>query len=198
MRHRIRSHLTYANVMSTLAVFLVLGGGTALASYVISSNRQVGPGTISGHHPPGDMHPNIIVGSVGSRDIADNTLTGADIEESKVNGGGDVSGSVANLQLKTGSVGLDELRSGGPLGDISFFEFSVPANDCVTKTFADDQADLGEVLLPQPESSDLGSGMYLRPTVVAHPGQAVLELCNSTGSAVTIPFGTFFDLRLIG
>ena len=29
---RIRSRLTYANVVATLALFLVLGGGTALAS----------------------------------------------------------------------------------------------------------------------------------------------------------------------
>jgi uncharacterized membrane protein len=50
MHKWIRSHLTYANVMSTLAVFLVIGGGTALASYVVSSNSQVGPDTISGHH----------------------------------------------------------------------------------------------------------------------------------------------------
>jgi hypothetical protein len=35
---RIRSRLTYASVMSTLAVFLVVGGGTAIASYVVSSN----------------------------------------------------------------------------------------------------------------------------------------------------------------
>jgi hypothetical protein len=81
MRHRIRSHLTYANVMATLAVFLVLGGGTALASYVISSNSQVGPNTISGHHVSGTTHPNLIAGSVGSKDVADNTLTGADIAD---------------------------------------------------------------------------------------------------------------------
>jgi hypothetical protein len=31
MRQRIRSHLTYANVMATIAVFLVLSGGTAVA-----------------------------------------------------------------------------------------------------------------------------------------------------------------------
>jgi hypothetical protein len=30
--HRIRQHLTYANVISSLALFLVLGGGTALAA----------------------------------------------------------------------------------------------------------------------------------------------------------------------
>ena len=41
---RIRDRLTHANVMSSLAVFLVLGGGTALAAYVVSSNSQIGPG----------------------------------------------------------------------------------------------------------------------------------------------------------
>jgi hypothetical protein len=71
MRHRIRSHLTYANVVATLALFLVLGGGTALASYVVSSNSQIGPGTISGHKPPTGKHANIIAGSINGTDIAD-------------------------------------------------------------------------------------------------------------------------------
>jgi len=31
MRERLRSHLTYANVISTLCLFLVLGGGSAVA-----------------------------------------------------------------------------------------------------------------------------------------------------------------------
>jgi hypothetical protein len=68
---RIRSHLTYANVMSTLAVFLVLGGGTALAAYVVSSNSQIGPGTVSGHKPPTGKHANVIAGSINGQDIAD-------------------------------------------------------------------------------------------------------------------------------
>ena len=86
MRHRIRSHLTYANVMSTLAVFLVLGGGTALASYVVSSNSQIGPGTISGHKPPSGKHSNLITGSVDGQDVAANSLTGADVNESSLRG----------------------------------------------------------------------------------------------------------------
>ena len=71
MRQRIRSHLTYANVVATLALFLVIGGGTALASYVVSSNSQVGPGTISGHKPPNGKHSNIIANSINGKDIAD-------------------------------------------------------------------------------------------------------------------------------
>jgi len=81
---RIRSHLTYANIMSTLAVFLILGGGTALASYLVSSNSQVGPGTISGHKPPTGKHANLITGSVNGQDVADNSLRGADIAESSL------------------------------------------------------------------------------------------------------------------
>jgi hypothetical protein len=66
---RIRSHLTYANVMATLAVFIALGG-TALASLIITSNSQVDRGTISGHEPPSGKHPNIIAGSINGKDIA--------------------------------------------------------------------------------------------------------------------------------
>ena len=85
MRQWIRSHLTYANVMSTLAVFLVIAGGTAAAvTYVVSSNSQVGPGTISGHRPPSGKHTNIIAGSISGRDVATDSLGGADINEAKL------------------------------------------------------------------------------------------------------------------
>ena len=56
--------------MATLAVFLVLGGGTALAAYVVSSNSQIGPNTVSGHKPPAGKHANIIAGSIASGDLA--------------------------------------------------------------------------------------------------------------------------------
>jgi hypothetical protein len=81
---RIRKHLTYANVISTLTLFLVLGGGTALAAYVVSSNSQIGPATVSGHRPPSGDHANVIAGSVNGFDVADNSLTGADIADRTV------------------------------------------------------------------------------------------------------------------
>src|SRR5436190_7797219 len=68
---RIRSHLTYANVISTLTLFLVLGGSTALAAYVVTSNSQIAPGTVSGHKPPTGKHANIIAGSINGTDIKD-------------------------------------------------------------------------------------------------------------------------------
>src|SRR5436190_9516469 len=83
---RIARHLSYANVISTLCLFLLLGGGTALAAYVVSSNSQIGPGTVSGHAPPSGKHANVIAGSVNGGDIADNTLTGKDIIEPSLTG----------------------------------------------------------------------------------------------------------------
>ncbi len=108
----IRSHLTYANVMATMAVFLVLGGGTALASYVISSNSQVGPNTISGHHVSGGAHPNLIAGSVGSKDVADNGLTGGDIKE----------GTLTNGQVREFSRSIAAAGAGPPPRDMLTFK----------------------------------------------------------------------------
>jgi len=71
MRQWIRSHLTYANVMVTILAFVVLGGGTAMAAIVVSSNSQIAPGTVSGHKPPNGKHVNIIAGSINGADIAD-------------------------------------------------------------------------------------------------------------------------------
>jgi hypothetical protein len=69
MRQRLGSHLTFANVVSVIALFVALGG-TALASVIITSNSQVAKNTISGHHPPSGGHPNIIGGSVNRTDLA--------------------------------------------------------------------------------------------------------------------------------
>src|SRR5262245_53315418 len=67
---RIRRHLTFANVVSVIALFIALGG-TAIASLIITKNSQVDRGTISGHKPPHGDHPNIIAGSINGKDIAD-------------------------------------------------------------------------------------------------------------------------------
>jgi hypothetical protein len=79
VRQRLRSHLTYANVMVTILAFLVLGGGTALAAYVVSSNSQIGPGTVSGHAGTA-TNKNIISGSVNATDLANQAVTAAKIK----------------------------------------------------------------------------------------------------------------------
>ena len=100
---RIRSHLTYANVMVTILAFIVLGGGTALASFVISSNSQVGPGTISGHKPPSGDHANIIAGSLNGADLANNAVTASKL------------GAVAKFAKRTATASSTKVLSLGGL-----------------------------------------------------------------------------------
>ena len=76
MRQWIRSHLTYANVVSTLCLFLLLGGGTAVAlngSNTVQSD-DLGPGAQV-------KAPDVAANAVNSADVANNSLTGADIAD---------------------------------------------------------------------------------------------------------------------
>jgi hypothetical protein len=70
MHQRFRSHLTFANVASLIALFVALSG-SATAAVIITSNSQVAQNTISGHHPPSGKHANIINGSVSNKDVQD-------------------------------------------------------------------------------------------------------------------------------
>jgi hypothetical protein len=74
-----------AMIVALLALFVALGG-TAMAAYVVSSNSQIGPNTVSGHKPPSGAHSNIISGSINGQDVADNSLGGADINETTLTG----------------------------------------------------------------------------------------------------------------
>ena len=65
---RIRSRITYANVVATLALFLVLSGGTAVALQ--------GSNTV--------FSDDIVDNQVRSADVHDYSLTGADVKESSL------------------------------------------------------------------------------------------------------------------
>jgi hypothetical protein len=71
----IRSQLTYANVVATLALFIALGGGTAAAlsgSNTVQSD-DLGPGAQV-------KAPDVADNAVGSPDVINESLTGADIK----------------------------------------------------------------------------------------------------------------------
>jgi hypothetical protein len=87
MRQWLRSHLTYGNVMATIAVFLVLGGGSAVAlsgsntvftDDIADDTLPAGGGNPAGGLVAADLRP----GSVGTSEVAGNSLTGGDINES--------------------------------------------------------------------------------------------------------------------
>ena len=100
---RIRNRLTYANVMSTLAVVLALGGGVAYAANTVFSS-------------------DIVNGEVYSADVRDDTLAGGGLTASDLRAGavrtsevlndGAAGGGLAASDLRAGSVGSSEVADG--------------------------------------------------------------------------------------
>src|SRR5690242_16430232 len=95
----IRNHLTFANVVSVIALFIALGG-TAAASVIISSNSQVAPSTISGHKPPTGKHSNIITGSVNATDLSANSINTSKVTNGSLTGSDLANGTVASSKLQ--------------------------------------------------------------------------------------------------
>src|SRR5215208_2661217 len=106
MRQRLRTHLTYANVMVTILAFLVLGGATAFGAIVVSSNSQVASGTISGHAPPAGKHSNIIAGSVNAADLASGAVGPAKLRNNAVSSPKVASDSLTGDDISESTLGV--------------------------------------------------------------------------------------------
>jgi hypothetical protein len=89
---QIRKRLTYANVMSSIAVFLVLGGATALAAGLAKN-------------------------SVGSKQLKKNAVTAKKIKKNAVTTPKIKNGAVTAPKLAAGAVGNSALGAGSITGD---------------------------------------------------------------------------------
>src|SRR4051794_8635186 len=94
-----------------LVSFFLVGGGTALASYVVSTNSQIGPNTVSGHKPPAGKHSNLISGSVNATDLAPSAVTLSKLAANSVNGSKVVNGSLTGADLQNGSLTAAKLAA---------------------------------------------------------------------------------------
>lgn len=101
MLSRIRSRLTYANVVATLSLFLVLSGGTAVA--LTGSNTVFSDDIVDNQVKTGDVRNDTLIGG---------GLTGSDVKESSL-GRVPQAGNAGNLD------GLDSTRFGvGIMGGV--------------------------------------------------------------------------------
>jgi len=89
---RFKNRLTYANVMSSLAVFLVLGGGAAVAANQLGKN------------------------SVGSKQLKANAVTSAKIKKNAVSGAKIKKNAVTGAKIKNGSVTGEKIKDGSISG----------------------------------------------------------------------------------
>lgn len=103
MPRRIARHLTYANVMATAAVFIALGG-SASAAFIITSNSQIGPGTVSGAKPPAGDGPNIIAGSIFTSDLAPSAVASSKLASNSVSSSKVKNGALLGVDLAADTV----------------------------------------------------------------------------------------------
>jgi hypothetical protein len=101
---KLRPRLTYANVVSTICLFIVLGG-SAFAAATVITGKNVENGSLTGK----DVKNSSLTGP----DVKNNSLTGADVKNIK---SGDVSdGSLLARDFKAGQLPAEGTQ--GPKGD---------------------------------------------------------------------------------
>ena len=118
---RARKHLTYGNVVATLALFLALGGGAVLAANKITS-KQIGKNAVKNR--------NLAKNAVKAKNLAKKSVTSAKLAK----------GAVKNVNVADGAVDFAKLAAGtnvvasasaGPIPAASQ-EGSIPLNPPLT------------------------------------------------------------------
>jgi hypothetical protein len=129
----VRKRITYANVMSTIAVFLVVAGGSALAAGTLGKNT-VGTKQLKNNAVTGAKIKNAAVaggklangavtsaklggGAVGAGNLAANAVTGAAIADGAVSGAKIANGAIGGAKIANGAVSGDKIANGAVSGD---------------------------------------------------------------------------------
>jgi hypothetical protein len=112
MLGKFRPHLSYANVMATIAVFLALGGG-AYAAATVGSSQIKSNAILSRHIKNGQVkNADLAANSVGGGKIVDGSVGSPDLGANSVGADKIIDGSIANSDLGPNSVGTDKLADG--------------------------------------------------------------------------------------
>jgi hypothetical protein len=163
----IRKHLSYANAMATLAVFISLGGG-ALAALRIPANsvgnRQLKPNAVTGQK------------------VKDASLTGADIKPQSLTGESLKPGSLTTANLPR--FGLANLlgASGTATNNTAI---NLAAGACDRYVFAASGAQPGDaVMLQGSDISELQHAIEGAPSVT-NPNQLNVSVCAGAGNPVS-------------
>lgn len=118
-----RPRLTYANVVSTLALFLTLGGSAAYAASKVHSG-DIAPNAVkSANLAPGSVHTSkvfkraitsgkLAVGAVRSNQIADGAVSSKQVGDGAIGSRQIEDGAVSSEQIGDGTIGSKQIGDG--------------------------------------------------------------------------------------
>ena len=172
----LRSKLTYANVMASIAVFAALGGGAFAASIKAEKNSVVSKSIKNGKVRSGDLRDggvntadlagsavtsaqiadnsvasaDLADGEVGSADLADESVTGADIADGAIAGADLADESVTGADVNENSLGL--VRNSDHLDGLDSSDFlqhgtTIPAGVTVRGIWGGGEAGAGNPMI---------------------------------------------------
>ena len=108
---RLRERFTYANVMSTLAVFLLLGGGAYAAKKKLIDTKDIAKEAVTGKK--------IAKSTIKSKNLKDGKgVTGADVQDGTLGGADIQDGGVAAADVADGSLPASKLAPDGAVHEL--------------------------------------------------------------------------------
>jgi hypothetical protein len=203
MLAKLRSRLTYANVMATLGVFIALGG-TAYAVNTVNSSDivdgqvksvDVGDAEIKSADVKDESLTTFDVSTFLGADVVDESLTGNDIAPNTIQGGDIALNAIDSNGVRDGSLADRDI------GENKFIFFAaaigvIPANGCVIKDVTGTAAAGDHLLLTASGSDALSAISYDAITQSSGDGRMAIKACNPT----TVPIDdgtTHFNLLVI-
>lgn len=145
MFRRIRAHLTYANVMSTIAVLFAIGGASAYAASHLPNNSVTSKTIKNGQVKTKDLQNN----AVNSAKLANGAVTGPKIAAQAVDTGqlapGAVtSGQIANNAVTTGKIAANAVTT-GQIAANAVTSGQIASNAVTTGKIADNAVTTGKI-----------------------------------------------------
>jgi len=92
-------------VVACVALFVALGGSAA-AAIVVSSNSQIAPDTIYGANKPSSANDNIVNGSVAAADIKKNTIVSNRVADASLLGADLANDTLTGAQINESTLGM--------------------------------------------------------------------------------------------
>jgi uncharacterized protein YjbI with pentapeptide repeats len=172
MLRRLTGRLSYSNVMSTIAVFAVLAGGTAYAANTIGSSDiidgevksvDIGDGEVKSADVKDESLTTFDISTMLGADVVDGTLTGADVQNESLTSADIQNNSLGNGDFLTGSVdgrvATDNSLTGadiqnGQIGQVDLADGAV--NSAKTADNSLTGNDINESTLAMPPSTTVG------------------------------------------